>query len=441
MEALLRENVKLIFQESLKGADPELCVKKFLKLKNGYIIAGDFRKKLEEVKRIVVVGAGKASPFMALATEEILGERIDSGAVISKVGYEASLKRIKLYFGSHPVPDENGVEGTKGIIEILSEIGENDLVICLISGGGSAVLVSPLDRISLEDKRRTIQLLLRCGASIDEINTIRKHISKVKGGRLAKLAYPAQTLSLILSDVVGDRLDSIASGPTAPDPTTFNDCLEILKKYKLVDKLPSSVKLFLDENKGELENETLKPKDKIFEKVKNIIVGSNLLALREAERKAMELGFNTFMLSSSISGDTREAALEHAELARKIRVEGKIVPTPACVISGGETTVKVKGDGLGGRNQEFVLVSAVKVDGLKDVVIASLNSDGTDGPTDAAGAICDGLTISRARKLNLDPKEYLDRNNSYNFFKRLGDLIKTGPINTNVMDIHMILVG
>ncbi len=437
----MREKAKLIFQTALKGADPKLCIKENLKLEKSYILAGDFRKKIDQIQRIIVVGAGKASAMMAQATEVALGDEIDSGAVISKTGYEASLKKIKLYFGSHPVPDENGIKGTERIIEILSEAGEDDVVICLLSGGGSALLVSPSEGISLEDKKRTTQLLLECGARIEEINAIRKHISRVKGGRLAKLACPAQILSFVLSDVIGDRLDSIASGPTAPDPTTFEDCLEILNKYKLMDQLPSSIKLFLEENKDRQENETLKPGDKIFEKVENIIVGSNLLALKEAEKKARELDFNTLILSSTISGDTREAALEHAELAKKIKVEKKIVPPPACVISGGETTVEVKGNGLGGRNQEFALASAIQIDGLKDVVIASLNTDGTDGPTDAAGAICDGFTVSRAKKLNLEPTQYLDCNDSYHFFEKLGDLIKTGPTNTNVMDIHLILVG
>lgn len=437
----MREKAKSIFFASLKGADPKLCVKRFLMVENGYISAGDLRKKLNEINKILVVGAGKASALMAQATEEVLGDEIDSGAVVSKTGYQAPLKKIKLYFGGHPYPDENGVKGTQTIIETVSEAGENDLVISLFSGGGSSLLVSPFDGISLEDKKRITQLLLKCGANIDEINTIRKHISKVKGGRLAKLAYPAQIVSLILSDVIGDRLDSIASGPTVPDPTTFKDCLEVLFKYKLMDKIPKSIKVFLENNQNKKDCETLKPEDLVFEKVKNIIVGSNLSALKEAQRKAKELDFNTLMLSSTISGDTRKAALEHAELARRIKVEKKIVPPPACVISGGETTVEVKGKGLGGRNQEFVLVSAIEIDGLKNVVIASLNTDGTDGPTDAAGAICDGFTVSRAKKKNLDPKEYLDQNDSYHFFQQLGDLIKTGPTNTNVMDIHIILVG
>jgi len=441
MKASLREKALSIFQASLKGADPKLCVKRFLKIENENITAGNFRKNSNEIKKIFVTGAGKASALMAQAAEEILKDRIDEGVVISKKGPEVSLKKIELHYGGHPYPDENGAKGTRKIIEILSNAGESDLIIFLLSGGGSALLVSPFEGISLEDKKKMTQLLFECGANIDEMNTIRKHISRVKGGRLAKIAYPAQTVSLILSDVIGDRLDSIASGPTAPDPTTFDDCFEILNRYNLLDKIPKSIKLFLEGNKGKKENETLKPGDEVFQKVENLIVGSNLLALKEAEVKATDLGFNTLLLSSTISGDTTKAAEEHALLAKEIRSGLKNPYPPACIVSGGETTVEIKGKGKGGRNQEFVLVSAMQIDGLIDVVISSMNTDGIDGPTDACGAICNGYTISRAKKLKLDPQDYLNRNDSYHFFEKLGDLIKTGPTNTNVMDIHIILVS
>jgi hydroxypyruvate reductase len=441
MEASLREKALSIFQACLKGADPKLCVKRFLKLENGYISAGNFRRRLDQIKRIIVAGAGKASALMAQATEEILEDKIDKGIVVAEKGPEVALKKTELFFGGHPFPDENGARGTQEILQMLSEDKDNDLVIFLLSGGGSALLVSSAEGVSLEDKKRMVQLLFECGANIDEMNTIRKHISKVKGGRLAKIAYPAQTISLILSDVIGDRLDSIASGPTSPDPTTFEDCFEILNRYKLLDKIPESVRFFLEENKGKQENETIKPGDEVFEKVENIIVGSNLLALKEAEKKAKKLDFNTLLLSSTVSGDTTRAAKEHASLAREIINGREKISPPACVISGGETTVEIKGNGKGGRNQEFVLASAIQIQGLKDMVISSINTDGIDGPTDAAGAICDGTTVSRAKKLSLDPEDHLKQNDSYHFFEKLGDLIKTGPTNTNVMDIHLILIG
>jgi hydroxypyruvate reductase len=437
---LLRERALSIFQASLRGADPKRCVKRFLRVDGGVVSAGNFRKRLKDINKIIVVGAGKAAAVMAQAVEEVLIDRIDQGVIIITKGSEASLKRIELHFGGHPFPDEDGATGTERIMEILSQAGEDDLVLCLISGGGSALLVSPVNGISLEDKKQMVQLLFECGAHIDEINTIRKHISKVKGGRLAKTAYPAQTVSFILSDVIGDRIESIASGPTAPDPTTFEDCFEILNRYKLMERMPRSIKLLLQGSRNHQEYETVKPGDPVFERVENLIIGSNLLALQEAETKAQELGFNTLLLSSSVSGDTRKAAEEHALLAREIR-QDKSKPSPACVISGGETTVKVKGEGKGGRNQEFVLAAAIQIDGLQDVVIASMNTDGIDGPTDACGAICDGLTVSRARKMALDPHDYLERNDSYHFFENLGDLIKTGPTHTNVMDIHIMLVG
>jgi glycerate 2-kinase len=441
MEAVLRGKALSIFQASLRGADPRRCVKRFLKVEQGILSAGNFRKRVKDFDRIIVVGAGKASALMAQAAEEVLKEKIDHGVIITKKGPEVSLERIRLYFGGHPLPDEEGAKGTERIMEILSRAGEDDLVLCLISGGGSALLVAPCEGIGLEDKKRMTQLLLECGATIDEINTIRKHISRVKGGRLAKAAFPAQTVSLILSDVIGDRIDSIASGPTAPDPTTFEDCFEIIKKYDLMKRMPGPIKLFLQANKGKQGTETVKPGDPVFARVENIIVGSNLLALKEAETEAKALGFHTLLLSAAISGDTRKAAERHALLAQEIR-RGKSQPSPpACVISGGETTVVVKGEGKGGRNQEFVLTAAMQIDGLKDVVISSMNTDGIDGPTDACGAMCDGLSVSRAKKMNLDPEDYLERNDSYHFFEKLDDLIKTGPTNTNVMDIHILLVG
>ena len=441
MEATLKGKALSIFQASLQGADPRRCVKRFLKVEAGVFSAGDFRKKLKDINKIIVVGAGKAAAVMAQAAEEVLQDRIDHGLIITTKGAKVPLKKIEMYYGGHPFPDEKGAKGTERIMETVARAGQDDLVLCLLSGGGSALLVAPCEGISLKDKKKMTQMLLECGATIDEINTIRKHISRVKGGRLAKAALPAQTVSLILSDVIGDRIDSIASGPTAPDPTTFEDCFEIIEKYDLMERMPRPTKLFLQASKGKQDAETVKPGDPIFARVENVIIGSNLLALKEAETEAKALGFNTLLLSSAISGDTGKAAEEHALLARHIR-QGKSRPSPpACVVSGGETTVVVKGDGKGGRNQEFVLTAALQINGFKDVVISSMNTDGIDGPTDACGAMCDGFTVSRAKEMNLDPEDYLRRNDSYHFFEKLDDLVKTGPTNTNVMDIHIVLVG
>lgn len=440
-EKVLREKGMEILRASLEASHPATAIDTHLKVEGQKILADGHGYDLKDVERVFVVGFGKASSSMAKAVEKILGERIDGGIVITKKGYVENLSRVDLVEAAHPIPDENGVEATRRIIKLLKDAREKDLVISLISGGGSALLIAPSAGITLKEKQNLTDLLLRSGASIQEINAVRKHISQVKGGRLAELAYPAKMLSLILSDVVGDRLDSIASGPTAPDNTTFSDCLSILKKYELFGKIPESIRRHLKENLNKKEEGTPKPDDPFFGNVTNVIIGSNYFALKAAEQKARELRFNTFILSHTVTGDTTKAAVEHSQLAKRIKENDQPVPAPACVISGGETTVKVKGKGLGGRNQEFALACAMEIDGMEDAVISSLDTDGTDGPTDAAGAFCDGKTIQKAKKLNLDPKKHLENNDSYHFFDRVGGLIKTGPTNTNVMDIHLILTG
>jgi len=440
-EQFLRSSARRIFHFSLKAVDPFYAIKKRVKLVEDNLWVEGVLYRLEDKRRILLIGAGKASASMAQAVEKILGPRIHKGVVVTKHGYVAPLRRIQLLEGGHPLPDKGGMEGTRRILKLISNLDQNDLVICLISGGGSALLVSPSPGISLKDIKELTDQLLRCGADIKEINTIRKHISQVKGGRLAQMAHPAHVVTLILSDVIGSRLDSIASGPTAPDTTTFSDCLKIIKKYKLIDRIPPSILGHLKKGvQGKIE-ETPKPGSPIFKRVKNLIIGSNSLALEAARQKAEDLGFNTAILSRPVSGDTTRAAVKHASFAKRIQEKGDPVSPPACLISGGETTVKIRGKGLGGRNQEFVLVGATKIAGLENVVMLSAGTDGTDGPTDAAGAICDGKTIKRALRKGLNPKQYLNNNDSYHFFQKLKDLLKTGPTNTNVMDIHLVLVG
>lgn len=426
---------------SIKACDPSYAIKKRIKLKSGKLWVDGFSYDLRSIQRIFIIGAGKASARMAQALEEILGEKISSGIVITKKGYGVLLKKVELVEGEHPLPDRYGWQATREILRLLSRTNRDDLVIFLLSGGGSALLVSPIPGISLRDKIKLTDQLLRCGADIKEINAIRKHISQVKGGKLAEKAQPARVLTLILSDVIGDRLDSIASGPTAPDGTTFSECLKIIQKYELADKIPKSIYLHLKKGaQGEIE-ETPKPGDRIFKRVKNVIIGSNRIALEAAKKKAEDLGYNTLVLPRPVAGDTTRAARRHVNLVKQIKIQKNPVSPPACAISGGETTVKVKGKGLGGRNQEFALVGAVGIEGMKNVAFLSAGTDGTDGPTDAAGAICDGDTIKRALKKGLDPKRYLDENDSYHFFQHLGDLIITGPTHTNVMDIHLVLIG
>lgn len=438
----LRRDALSILRSSIKACDPLRAVKRSLRVGRGKLWVDDSSYDLKLFKRVFVIGAGKASARMARATEEILGDRISCGVIVTKRGHRLPLRtEIELLEGSHPLPDEQGLKGTRRIVKLLSRTAADDLVILLLSGGGSALLVSPVRGISLRDKIRLTDALLRCGADIKEINTMRKHISQVKGGRLAELAQPSSVLTLILSDVIGDRLDSIASGPTAPDETTFSDSMRIINKYKLGNKIPSSIYSHLKKGTRGKTEETPKPGDPIFRKVKNVIIGSNRMALAAAEKKAKDLGFNTYVLPRPVAGDTTRAAGRHVRLVKDVKLGKGPIRPPACVISGGETTVKIRGKGKGGRNQEFALVGAVGINGMKNVVLLSAGTDGTDGPTDAAGAICDGETVDRALRKGLNPEGYLVENDSFHFFSKLGDLIITGPTHTNVMDVHLALIA
>jgi hydroxypyruvate reductase len=327
------------------------------------------------------------------------------------------------------------------ILNLLKGSGPEDLVIFLLSGGGSALLPFPADGIALKEKQEVTQLLLDCGADIKEINTIRKHISLMKGGWLAKWAYPSTVIGFILSDVVGDQLDAIGSGPMVPDPSTFEEAWEILKKYELLNEIAPSIRKHLQLGKEGNVEETPKPGNVVFERVYNSLIGSNILALCGAEKEATSLGLNTLILSSSIEGETREAARFHTAIAKEVISSGNPIPRPACILSGGETTVTIKGKGLGGRNQEFVLAGALEISGVEKVVLLSGGTDGTDGPTDASGAVADHTTIQRAKSMGLDPRAHLDNNNAYPFFQKLGDLLITGPTQTNVMDVRILLVA
>jgi hydroxypyruvate reductase len=378
---------------------------------------------------------------MAQAAERALGKRIAGGWINTKDGHLAPLRRITLHEASHPVPDARGVEGAKRIAQIASEAGEGDLLLCLISGGGSALLPLPLEPVTLEEKQEATRLLLACGATIHEINAVRKHLSAIKGGRLARLAQPAHVLALLLSDVIGDPLDVIASGPTAPDSSTFATAWAVIEKYGLQDKIPPRARQILQAGlAGELE-ETPKPGDACFARTRNLVVGSNRIAVDAAAREARELGYRPLVLSTTIEGETRDIALMHAAIAREILSTGRPARPPVCVISGGETTVTLRGQGLGGRNQEFALAAALALEGLAGVLAFSAGTDGTDGPTPAAGAMADGATVARAAALGLDARRMLAANDSYHFFEPLGDLVMTGPTGTNVMDVRLLLVA
>lgn len=432
----LRQHALAILKAALKAADPVEAVLLHLKVESGVLIAGQRRYELGSFRHIYVLGAGKASAAMAKAVERLLGRRIRDGLINVKYGHVAKLRRVRLNECGHPVPDENGVRGAREIAQIASEAGPDDLVLCLISGGGSALLPMPASPITLEEKQATTKLLLACGASIHEINAVRKHISLIKGGQLARLAYPATVISLLLSDVIGDNLDVIGSGPTAPDASTFAGVREILDRYRISQGAPISVRERIESGvRGDIA-ETPKPADPAFRRTQNLVVGSNRLAVDAAALEARRRGFRTMVLSTFIEGEARDVARVQAAIAKEILISGRPLKPPACVISGGETTVTLRGPGLGGRNQELALAAAIDIAGLDRVLILSAGTDGTDGPTDAAGAIADGQTLARSA---CDAKQYLADNNSYRFFEPLGDLIKTGPTNTNVMDITIVL--
>lgn len=437
----LRNDAISIFYAGLKAVDPVNAVKAHLRHEDGTLILQGREYDLSAFGNVYVVGMGKAAASMAKAMEDILGDRLTAGVVNVKYGHTVPLGTIKVNEAGHPVPDEEGIRGTREIIQLLKKTGKNDLVICLISGGGSALLPFPAEGLTLEDKQHLTKSLLECGASIHEINALRKQVSQVKGGRLARLAHPSTLISLILSDVIGDDLDVIASGPTVPDTHTFHDCKQIFEKYGLKGKVSGRLVDYIERGcRGEME-ETPKPDDPIFQSTHNAIVGSNILAVEAAKEKAIELGYNSLVLSTFIHGETEEVAKVHTAIAKEIISSGNPVDKPACIVSGGETTVTIEGKGAGGRNQEFVLAAAIDIDGIDDVVVLSAGTDGNDGPTDAAGALADGTTINRARELGLNAYEHLCENNSYYFFKPLNDLLITGPTNTNVMDLRLVLVA
>jgi len=437
----LRQDAQKIFDAGLQAVDPKVAVHKYLKLESEHLRVGEQTYQLSDFNNIFVVGAGKAGAPMAAAVEEALGDRLSAGVINVKYGHTEPLNKIKINEAGHPVPDQAGLWGTLEIVEFLEGAGKKDLIICLISGGGSALLPLPVDGISLAEKQELTEKLLACGATINEINTIRKHISKIKGGQLARLAFPATLITFILSDVVGDPLDAIASGPAVPDTSTFQDVNDILSRYGIWHDIPIPIQSHIQKGiNGEIP-ETPKSGDEIFSKLQNVIVGSNTQAVLAAKNEAQNLGYNTLMLSSLMEGETKEVAGVHSAIAKEILKTGNPVKPPACLISGGETTVTLRGDGKGGRNQEFVLAAAIDISGLEPVVILSGGTDGTDGPTDAAGAICDGQTISKAKKRGMNAMGYLSKNDSYSFFKPLNDLLITGPTKTNVMDLRIILVG
>ncbi len=436
-----REKAIEIFHSGVEAVKPNKLIPQFLSVDKNILQIGDLKLKAEDYKHVFVIGFGKASASMAQSVEEILGDEITDGHVITKYHHSVSLKTIKITEAGHPLPDEKGIEGTKAIISILNKAGENDLVICLISGGGSSLLVDVPKGSNLKEIEIVNNCLLKSGADIHEINCVRKQLSEVKGGGLAKKAFPATLVSLIVSDVIGDNIGSIASGPTVAEQTSIEDTLAIIKKYKLNDQIPKNILNHLYLKMNNQGNNLLQEDTEIFSKTKNIIVGNNITALDHAKEKAEWYGYITEIISNSLQGDIRQIAnyiLRVARQAKNEKPNNKI-----CFLFGGEPTVQVagSGSGCGGRNQHLALLIASQLYDTEEITFLSAGTDGTDGTTEAAGAVVDSNTIQNAKNMNLSMDNYLAEFNSYNFFKQVGGLINTDPTLTNVMDLMVVLIN
>ena len=430
-----------ILESTLKASNPKDLVKKQIHLKGNLLKISSFNINLDNHDRIYVIGAGKASGAMAEAINEILQKRITTGFVNIPRSVNQGLKTgsIKLNEAGHPIPDKEGVKGARCIMELLENVKENDLIISLISGGGSALLPLPAGNITLTEMQNLTNNLLKCGAKIDEINIVRKHVSNIKGGRLAMKVFPATLISLIISDVVGDHLPSIASGVTVPDPSTYSDAVEILKRYCIWEKSPQTVRLHLTNGLEGKVPESPKLNNPYFKKVHNILLGSNRISLQMAKLKARQLKLTPIVLSSFMEGEARHVGTVIASIARETILSDGFLRKPSIVLAGGETTVTVKGHGKGGRNQELALSASLRINELEGVAIVSIGTDGIDGPTDAAGAIVDGSTLKRAQEKEMNPLDYLNNNDSYNFFINLNDLIMTGPTGMNINDLIILV--
>jgi glycerate 2-kinase len=437
-----------IYWDAVREVDPAGLIQSRVK-KDGrtLLIKGpdtNIAEDLSRYQQVIVLGIGKASARMAAAMESVLGDELSAGFIITKYGHGCELRKIQIREAGHPVPDENSLEGARILSQMACAADEHTLIINLISGGGSSLFCLPADGISLEDKRQTTKVLLESGADIDEMNCIRKHLSKVKGGGLAKIASPAKLINLILSDVIGDRIDTIASGITAPDPTTFQDALSIVRKYALDDKLPQAVRDHLVWGMRGKIPETPKTGDPVFSTTVNIILGNNTLACNAACASAQRLGYDAHILSTTLAGEASGAGLYFAELAKVIDAGRSGIAKPAAIIAGGETTVTIRGKGKGGRNQEMALAYALGlhriIPGSSNIFFLSAGTDGSDGPTDAAGAFVTPGLMEKMKAISAQAATHLEENDSYHFFSDAGGIFKTGPTYTNVCDIQILVV-
>jgi glycerate 2-kinase len=436
----LHRDVLTAMDKALEAASPDKIIRNHVKLDHSTLRVDRLNFPLKHYHRIYVIGGGKASGYMAEEIERILGNRITEGLVIipDYLNPWPEGNRVKYHAGTHPILSKENVRGVAHMLELVENSDSNDLIIIVLSGGASALMDYPMRGITLEDERKTTSVLLESGAKIQEINTVRKHISRVKGGRLAETIRAARILTLIISDVVGDQLDTIGSGPTAPDSTTYRDAKQVLEKYNLWSRIPTRVRRAIAAGIDGTLSDTPKQRNRVFRRVNNVIVGNNRESCRAAVAHMKRAGYNAQILSTRLIGEANDVGRILGSIVTDIHDNGLPFPSPAALVAGGETTVTVKGKGKGGRNQELALAAAISVAGSEGLVVGSLATDGVDGPTDAAGALADGTTIMRGRKHGMEGEEYLENNDSYNYFRGLGDLIKTGPTGTNVNDIMIV---
>jgi glycerate 2-kinase len=439
--ARLRAAAQAVLREALTAADPERLVRQKLRLRAGVLEAAGIRHRLGK-GRLALVAVGKAAVKMARAAEDVLGDRLSEGLAVSTAAQEG-LERVKLRIASHPVPDERGLAAAAEVMALARGLGRDDLLLVLLSGGASALLPAPAAGVTLEDKARTTTLLLRAGATIHETNAVRKHLSSLKGGGLARAAAPARVVTLVLSDVVGDDLSTIASGPTVPDPTTYGDAIAVLRRRGVFDAVPAPVRLHLQAGARGDRPETPKPGDASFRRAVTRIVGSNRLSVEAAARAARRQGLRPLVLTTRLEGEAREAARVLVAVLRECVESGRPLAPPLCLLAGGETTVTVRGEGQGGRNQELAVAAAQVLAGFPvPAVVASLATDGVDGASDAAGGIADDTTVSRAAALGMAPAgAFLAASDTRNYLGPLGDLLVTGPTGTNVVDLAILLAG
>jgi glycerate 2-kinase len=427
-----RDAAAAIWRAALAAGDVAPLLRHHLRLDGTRLTSGSLTLDLDRVRRVLVLGAGKAGASMARAVESILRGRVGEGFVVVKDGYRLPAARIEIAEAGHPVPEARGLAASARLLALAESATAEDLLIFLVSGGGSALTPAPAPPVTLEEKQALTRLLLAAGATINELNAVRKHVSRFKGGLLARAAWPATVLTLALSDVIGDPLDVIASGPTAPDPTTYADALAVLERRGVLDRAPASIVERLRAGEAGGLPETPKPGDRAFERVTNLVIGNNALVVDAAAAEATRLGFRPHVLTRSLQGEARD-------VARELVARARALPAPACLIAGGETTVTVRGHGQGGRCQEFALAAALELGAGDDMVVLAAGTDGTDGPTDAAGGLVDAGTVARGRKAGRDAARALADNDATPFLAEASDAVVTGPTNTNLLDLYLIL--